>query len=327
MSQTSFSIAYDGPAVESGSMDVRDLAPALLAVGQLFDAANLVLNGQKATIGVNVQATTQGSFEVVLDVVQRTASRLGDIFSSDEITAALQLKDLVLAGRSSVYGLIKLAKKLRGHSPQKVEEVGDGIVRITYGSETIDVPAELLRLYGDVNVRDSLERAIKEPLDKDGIDIVEIRQEGVSVESISAKESTYFGKPDIPDELLVQTTSITAYSIVSLAFKQDNKWRLHDGNAVISVLIADGDFLRKVDESLISFAKGDILICKVETIQRRVGTDLKAEYSVLEVIEHKPAARQLDLPIVSGTVGSDEPRDQQTQRQTGTEDHDRKEDE
>lgn len=69
VSKTRFSIAYDGPAVESGAMDVRDLAPALLAVGQLFDAANSVLNEQRTTIGVNVQATARGSFEVVLEVV------------------------------------------------------------------------------------------------------------------------------------------------------------------------------------------------------------------------------------------------------------------
>ena len=327
MSQTAFSIAYDGPAVESGSMDVRDLAPALLAVGQLFDAANLALNGEKATIGVNVQATTEGSFEVVLDVVQRTASQLVSIFSGDEITAALQLKEVVLVGGAGVVGLIGLVKKLRGRSPRKIEKIDDDSVRITHGSETIDVPLKLLRLYSDVNVRDALGRFIKEPLDKDGIDIVEIRQEGASVESISVEESDYFGRPDVPDEVLVQSTSTTAYSIISLAFREENKWRLHDGNAVISVQIADEDFLRKVDASLISFAKGDILICKVETIQRRVGVDLKTEYRVLEVIEHKPAARQLDLPIVSGTVASDEPRDQQAQPQTGIEDQDRKEDE
>ena len=129
----------------------------------------------------------------------------------------------------------------------------------------------------------------------------------VEIESVSTQESAYFSNLGIPDEVLVKNTSTTAYSIVSLAFKQDNKWRLHDGNAAISALIADDEFLRKVDASLISFAKGDILICEVETIQKRVEVDLKTEYTVLRVIEHKPAARQLDLPIESaGPAASEE---------------------
>jgi len=48
MSRASFSIAYDGPPLREGVMGVRDLAPALLAVGQLFDAANTVLNRDEA---------------------------------------------------------------------------------------------------------------------------------------------------------------------------------------------------------------------------------------------------------------------------------------
>lgn len=54
MSQTTFSIAYDGPLLHDGGMDVRDLAPALLSAGQLFDAANAVLNGE----GKNILDTT-----------------------------------------------------------------------------------------------------------------------------------------------------------------------------------------------------------------------------------------------------------------------------
>ena len=299
MSQTSFSIAYDGPAVESGAMDVRDLAPALLAVGQLFDAANAVLNGQRATVGVNVQATTQGSFEVVLDVVQSVGSQLVSVFSGDAVTAALQLKELVIWGGSAGVGggVIWLVKKLRGERPQKVEKIDEDSVRIIHRGETIVVPLKLLRLYDDLSVRDALDRLIREPLSKEGINVVEIRQDGVAVESISTGESVYFCNPDDLDEVLIDRVATTAYSIVSLAFKPDNKWRLHDGNAAISVLIADVEFLQKVDESRISFAKGDILICEVRTVQRRSGVDLKTEYTVLKVVEHKPAARQLNLLI------------------------------
>ncbi len=39
-----FRLKFDGPAVEGGEMDVRDLAPALLELGHLFDAARRALD-------------------------------------------------------------------------------------------------------------------------------------------------------------------------------------------------------------------------------------------------------------------------------------------
>jgi hypothetical protein len=95
MSRATFGLGYDGPALRDGTMDVRDLAPALLAVGQLFDAANRNLNGDAATVGVHVRATGEGSFEVFLEVVQTYGRQLVTIFSGDEVTAAVQLRDLI----------------------------------------------------------------------------------------------------------------------------------------------------------------------------------------------------------------------------------------
>ena len=62
-------LSYGGPAVEDGSMNVRDLAPAMLAVGDLFDATNLLLNGRSANVEVNVRATRTGSFEVFFEII------------------------------------------------------------------------------------------------------------------------------------------------------------------------------------------------------------------------------------------------------------------
>jgi hypothetical protein len=63
MSQKTLHIAYDGPALDTHEMDVRELAPALLAFSDMFEEANAVLNGDRAKISLNVKGSFKtGSF-------------------------------------------------------------------------------------------------------------------------------------------------------------------------------------------------------------------------------------------------------------------------
>jgi hypothetical protein len=133
MSRASFNIAYDGAALRNGSMDVRDLAPALLAIGQLFDAANSALNHEEARVRVNVTATGAGSFEISFEVIQALSTQITAIFSGETVVAAINLKELIVGGGLCV---IWLVKKLRGRQPDKVERLSDSRVRLTIDHES-----------------------------------------------------------------------------------------------------------------------------------------------------------------------------------------------
>ena len=50
MSEAKFVVAYDGPAVADGDMEVADLAPALLHLAQLLEAAAKVVDGKDAKV-------------------------------------------------------------------------------------------------------------------------------------------------------------------------------------------------------------------------------------------------------------------------------------
>ena len=283
-------------------MSVKDLAPALIAVGQLFDAANSVLNRDAAKVDIHVRATSEGSFEVDLELIQTAYQKVVSLLSGDDVTAALQLRELLLwgsGGAATVIGsLIVLIKKLRGKSADKVETAEDGTLKITLGSETIlQVNAKVWELYNDQNVRRQLRGLIGDPLTKDGIDSFEVRDGGEVRTSVSKAEAEFFDG-DSSEDVLVDTVQEVAYSIVSLSFKRGNKWRLFDGSSTISADIIDNAFLDRVADRNELFGDGDMLVCRVRIRQTEGGPrGLRVTHTIEHVLEHRRAAQQTEMGL------------------------------
>ena len=87
-------------------MDVRDLAPALLAFGNLIEATNRIVNGDSATTKVQVKTVGPVSFLIGLDVTVAFVQSVRDFLAGPEATAAANLVGILtaapLSGRSSL---------------------------------------------------------------------------------------------------------------------------------------------------------------------------------------------------------------------------------
>ena len=292
-SQARLDIVYDGPALVDGSMNVRDLAPAMLAIGGFFDAANRVTNGARAKVNVNVRATSASSFHILFEVAQSleaTDVLKADI--SDFLTTAKDLKDLLIGG-SVGGGIIWLIKRLRGRKPQ-VEKINEDLYKLTVDDETYEVSMQLLRAYQDVETRRNIQYMVR-PVKEPGIDRFMLRESDQTVQEVTKDDVDAFDVPE-HEELILDEVSRHAFSIVSLVFKENNKWRLTDGANTYSVLMKDEAFQQMVDTNGVAFAKGDVLVCDLRTIQWQVeaGVGVETEYEVTKVVQHR-TARQMSF--------------------------------
>jgi hypothetical protein len=305
MSETNITMVFDGPAVENGQIDVQDLAPALMAIGEMIQAANNEINGNRAQIAVRVRATAEGSFEVDLSLLQSLMDSAKSLFdfsaqNKDEIAAANDLADLLFKVVGSVAtgtvivrgGLWALMKFLKGRKPDKIEPKG-GDVHVTIGTLNFITNARTVQLAESVPVREQAKKAVA-ALSKDGIDKIKIKRATCETLEVSKSEVGYFDFQDTEEELEDETRTMTL-QIISLSFKEDNKWRVTDGEP-FSATIDDVDFLNQIANNEISFSKGDYLVCLVREQQFRTAKGLRKERHITKVIEHKPATnKQLKL--------------------------------
>ncbi len=299
MSEAHFSLIFRGSGVDNGEIDVQDFAPALLAVGDLLQSANEVINGDKAKVAVKVRATAVACFEVDLTLWQQVVESIFTYAEAhtEQIKAANGLANLVFKVGSGLTGigggLFMLLKWLKGRKPDRLEEKG-GDVTVHIGDTYFVTNRETIQLAEDRAVRTQARRLVS-ALEREGIESISARQSEAEELTIERADVPFFDIPDSEYEELEDEIRRMTLQIISLSFKEDNKWRLTDGGEPFTASIEDTDFLKKIANNEVAFGKSDYLICDVRERQTMTAKGLKKERTIITVIEHKPAARQLRL--------------------------------
>lgn len=268
-------------------MEVSDLAPALLGLAQILKSAGKLVEGEASDVSVRVRSTRRGSFEVDLSVVIHGAKSAWEFWKSDDVQAAAALVGFLGFSVGGVgIGALQIVRKLKGRRPSNVTPTAEGKVSVEIDGQHIEVPDLALRLALDPGVRAGMEKAISEPLERDGIDTVSFGKT-ISSDPITKDEAESFKSIAASDDDEYVSRHTKPFSIVSLSFKNGQKWRLDDGRSKPLVKMSDSDFQRRVDSGAESFSKGDILICEVVEITRRTVAGFKSEYEIVRVVEHR----------------------------------------
>jgi hypothetical protein len=307
MSQDIFQLLYEGADVQQGSMDIYDLAPALLSVSDLVREVNRFLNAERATVSVQVRSDfRRGSFEISLILDQTFVEQAKQILFGDGVIEAKGLVELIFghpgslvtgvtAVTGAVMGIIKLYKLLHGQKPSPGSVKFDKSTTII---QNISVEAKTAQLYLNDPIRYQIDRIVR-PLGKDGIDAIEVRKDSEVIDRLE--------KSDIPRRVLQSAKEIASADVLSDTREallkvikvdfEEGAWRFSDGTAKFGARINDAVFQEKLDKREVGFYKGDVLRVRLETVQTlQPSGKLKTDYSIEEVLDHQPEPTQRRLP-------------------------------
>lgn len=270
-------LKYNGPAVDSGSMDVYQAAANMMAFSDFTVVAAKALYGEEAKVTAQVTALRHSSFAVDL------------LFSITGISPLLLpvLPDVrMLVG--TIRDCFEVRKHLQGRPPEKIESQGNGKISLTnYSGQVYIFNADSVNLSLNSSAAAGMEQFVTRALSEPGIEAVGITEthHSTPIVHVPEDEASYFRRLASPENV-IESVSRTGLVLVTPSFKEGNKWRLNDGHTSSLYEIEDPVFLKKIAAGQ-PFRKDDVLLCDVRTRQELVNGGFKTERTIIRVISHE----------------------------------------
>lgn len=291
-----FRIKYGGVAFDEHSIDINDLAPALMSLNDLIKEASFIANEDTASVSVKVRATAPGSFQILIQAIQSPASQsvIKALNSPETIALATLMTFLGVGGLKD--GLIWLVMRLKGKQPEKVAEVNSDEVEIETKEGTLRIGKLVWQFYNSRQIRKSVYGVLK-PLEKPGVEEVEFIDSQNHVTVVEKEDAKYFIPPEENQEKLLELAPRETYvNVVHMWFKGGHKWKFSEGGASEwTAEITDANFINKLTAGDVSIRAHDFLKVRVKQIQFIKGSDITSTYEIIEVLEHKKGGEQLML--------------------------------
>jgi hypothetical protein len=292
MPESAFTVTFGGTP-DTGRLAVRDLAPALLALGELIADASVLLDPDREPAALSIESidVCPATVRLVVSTGDR-ADRLTDLLALDASTVLSEIHDVVIGPR----GILQLARHVRNDViAERAATDEPGITRVALrDNETFEVRDEALELYLHRGARRNAAALIR-PLTSAGLKTLKLASAITQPTQITALDVDALGLPTTPEPGPVESELEMLVDVAAPAFPVNNKWRLSNGTAgSFWATIGDGAFLNRVNAGE-PFRKGDSLRCLFTVTRRETTLGPQTEHHVTKVLQHVARGQQLRL--------------------------------
>lgn len=307
--KASFRISFDGTDLATHTMNVRDLAPSLLALSDIVSEANQVLNGANARVELHVTPDIhQACFDIGIEIHQQWET-LKSLMGDEDISTAKNVIEWLFIGCSvtggTITSLLYVYKKLRKKRPVNVapfkDEHGNRLYRYQFDKGNDQILDEKLHLlYGSHRIRRLLPRLLSPILKCPGINdftaYVDKKSAGLSVTKEEAREFDY----EVPEPKTVEPTEDEPFEAILRVYSpvydlKAGRWRFWIGDKHHYMDVSESNIRRVVWDNGGALVEDRfrvmIKLIKSEDSNGNPVTD----YKVLDVLEFIPALRQQDF--------------------------------
>lgn len=301
-------VIFAGKATDEGAIDIADLAPALIALGELFEAAHHCLNGRQGEPRVRISAASKSrSFEVdlflqedILDVL-RTTMGFSLLLTPQEVMQSVAgLIAMLKAGwrlgvmtKEGLLGLLSGGEK-------------DGLTRYEINIFSKN-KTEIMNVYGDQVVRGSLEKTFN-VLDRDDFDSVTLLPAGEEPLRVEKADLPALQAGAIENQEMTPSWVDIELEVRKAAFEPDLAWDFKQGSTNYPAHIEDKNFLERVATRAVGARRGDIYKVRMR-VESRITKErkLRMTYFIEKVLRILPYSRgALPFNNLKGAEGAEE---------------------
>lgn len=313
MSSATFQAIYDGEALRAHKIDVEQLAPALLALGEMVREANAVINGGRSKVKLLVKADHDNlCFDIGFELVQTIYRQIQTILGDEGVKNAKDLLEwLGIIGCPSL-GLLAYMKLKKGRKVADVKQITDedkrGMVSVQFEGD--DNRVEIHNYVLDLSQNNKIQAAtagVLAPLRTEGINNLEFRSETSENVKYNKEDATEIeascGTDDVKE--LYEPQVIEAHlKVYSSVFDKDaERWRFNYSGDVIWADITETNIEKNtLERGFVSV--GDIYKVRLEITEYRTTHQIRKKYRILEVLDFMPARKHPDLFDTGGDDGA-----------------------